>query len=710
MRLSHMLKEEIVIPVNGKYAPYFFRAEGYRNTKSDTNVGKRADGIYALFTLPEPHIYKNDLIAGSIRPLAADASDEILQNAKKITDNFTERVFATNSDHFTPDFDTAVKLGIPGLMKKIEASEAAHENEPERLEFLRAMKVTLDALRIRILKNAQKCRSLVGSEGYDKEKLEFMAKNCESIADNAPSTFPEALQLLWMLHTSFLFEGRFAMALGRIDQYLYPFYKNDIENGSLTEEMATELVENVFMKIYERRVVIGADDTVNICIGGTSPSGKSNVNGLSYVVLHAVRNCNIPGPNLSARIAQNTPDEFLDECLKVIGTGLGYPALMNDSVNLEALSRYGYAKEDVYNYTMVGCIENFITGMQPPWSDARFDTPRFFEYVFNLGKSFSGTSRGVNTGTVSTIDSMDEFMARFRFQLTLGVKEYVDAFYKRNTVYAPERMTSPFLSIFCRDCIARAKDINLGGAVYPSVHGAALMGVGTVCDSLAAIEKTVFIDRSLTMDQIREALLANFEGYEDVRQTLLDAPKYGNNDELADKYAVWFVNFFSEEFLKYKTHDGGGIYLIMAANTSNISAGALIGATPDGRRAGEPLSDAASPTYGRDTGGATTTVLSLTKPDYKKVACGTVVNQKFSPSMFADGRREKLLALIRVYFSRGGQEMQINATSPEILRRAMDHPEEYADLVVRVSGFSAYYVTLDRRVQNDILNRTQQDF
>jgi formate C-acetyltransferase len=327
-----------------------------------------------------------------------------------------------------------------------------------------------------------------------------------------------------------------------------------------------------------------------------------------------------------------------------------------------------------------------------------------------MGTSFDGTTKGVKTGSVRTIDSMDEFMNRFRAQLRLGVKEYVDLFLKRNVVYAPETMTAPFLSCFCRDCIARGLDINMGGAVYPSVHGAALMGLGTVCDSLAAIEQTVFVDRSLTLDQIREALLANFVGFEEVRATLLAAPKYGNNNDFVDKYAVDFVDFFADEFAKYKTPDGGGIYLIMAANTSNISAGARIGATPDGRLAGEPLSDAASPTYGRDTGGATTTVLSITKPDYRKVACGTVINQKFSPSMFSDGKREKLLSLIRVYFARGGQEMQINSTSPEILRDAMEHPENYGDLVVRVSGFSAYYVALRREVQTDILSRTQQDF
>ena len=202
---------------------------------------------------------------------------------------------------------------------------------------------------------------------------------------------------------------------------------------------------------------------------------------------------------------------------------------------------------------------------------------------------------------------------------------------------------------------------------------------------------------------------ADFEGYGELRQKLLEAPKYGNNDNFVDKYAVWFIDYLSSLFEKKKTRDGGGIYIAAAANVSNIYAGKIINATPDGRRRGEPLSDAASPTYGKDTRGATATVLSLTKPDYSKVACGTVVNQKYSPQMFEDGKRDKLRALVRVYFQKGGQEMQINATSTAVLKDAMEHPEKYPDLVVRVSGFSALYVTLAREVQMDILARTQQE-
>jgi formate C-acetyltransferase len=234
------------------------------------------------------------------------------------------------------------------------------------------------------------------------------------------------------------------------------------------------------------------------------------------------------------------------------------------------------------------------------------------------------------------------------------------------------------------------------------------MGVGTTCDSLAALEKVVFDDKEATLEEVAEAMRRNFEGYEDLHKKLLAAPKYGNNDPYVDKYAPWFVEYQTGLFDQYRTWDGGRIFTAMAANTANIYAGQGIGATPDGRLAGTPLSDAASPTYGRDVRGLTAAIHSLTTADYSCVACGSVVNQKFSPAAFNDENRPKLVAALKVYFLRGGQEMQINATDAKVLKDAMDHPEKYPNLVVRVSGFSAVYVTLGREVQEDILNRTQK--
>lgn len=704
---TDMLKQEMKLLPAGEFAPHYFRARGYTSDLTAPHGIRRAKGVASLFASPKPYIYQGDLIAGSLRPLWVKLTPEESETARQACVGFELRGFHHNGDHFAPDYTTFLTEGIPGILARIEAAQKAHGEEQDRVDFLASCRIALTGLRDRIAAHAEAAEALLDAEGYDGGKLTAIRDNCRALTERAPETFAEALQLVWMVHTGFVYEGRYAMALGRMDQYLYPYFVRDTEAGLLTEEDTTAMLENVFVKIYERHAFFGSDDVVNIAVGGVKADGSDATNRLSYCILRAVGNVNLPGPNLSARIASTTPDEFLDECLKVIGTGLGYPALMNDEVNIAALARYGYAIEDARNYSMVGCIENFITGMQPAWTDGRFDTPRFLEYVFNDGKGYFHPSAGIDTGSVASITSMEILMERLETQIKLGVKEYVESFNRANYRPNPENYTSPFLSLFCKDCIGRGLDINMGGAVYPSVHGAALMGVGTMCDSLAAVEQVVFTDKTATIEELAAALKANFEGYESLRETLLAAPKYGNNNDFADKYAVWFVDFLSDEFMKYKTRDGGGYYTAMAANTNNIDAGHVIGATPDGRLAGEPLSDAASPTYGRDVKGETSALLSVSKPDYTRCACGSVVNRKYAPSMFEDGKREKLIQLIRVYFERGGQEVQINATSTEVLKDAMEHPEKYPTLVVRVSGFSALYVTLSREVQEDILRRTQ---
>lgn len=703
------LRQEIGQKPEGVYAPEFFKAAGFREMRGARVSAARAQAVRHLLSDPQPYIYKNDLIAGSIRPLVIRADDRAVSEARNLCSAVGERGFLTNFDHYAPDYRKLVTVGLPGLLLELDASLRAHAGNGKKTEYLTDMKTALSGLGGMIRNYAQTADALIGADGYSDSALAAIRDHCRKLLSGAPQSFEEALQLVWLTHLSFVYEGRYAMALGRMDQYLYPLFVRDIEKGILDEERAVTLLENVFMKLYERHVILGGDDVVNICIGGQSREGKCEVNRLSFCVLDAVKNCQIPGPNLSARLPADVSDEFLDECLKSIGTGLGYPALMNDDINIAALGRHGYAPQDLYDYCMVGCIENFIPGKQPPWSDGRFDTPRYFEYLFNRGKAIRYPADGIDTGPLGDIRSMDDLMQKYEEQLRCGVKLYVENFNRENSSLDPETFTSPYLSCFCDCCIARGLDINNGGAKYKSAHGVGLMGIGTVCDSLAAIETVVFTEHAASLADIRDAMLRNFDGYETLRDRLLDAPKYGNNLPAADKYAVWFVDFFYNEFGKYRTPDGGPFYLAMAANTNNISAGSLISATPDGRKAGEPLSDAASPTYGRDIRGATSLICSVTRPDYTKVACGTVINQKYSPSMFGDGRREKLRALLRVYLRKGGQEIQINATSRAVLEDAMEHPEKYPTMVVRVSGYSAIFVTLPRAVQLDILSRTQQN-
>lgn len=317
---------------------------------------------------------------------------------------------------------------------------------------------------------------------------------------------------------------------------------------------------------------------------------------------------------------------------------------------------------------------------------------------------------GPKTGPAEKMATMQEVIEAFRQQMVYGAADYMARFRNENERYNRVSYVQPFLSCFCDDCIERGLDINDGGARYPSVHGACCMGTATVADSLAAIERIVYEEKALTLAALRDVLLADYAGHEDIRRKLLSAPKYGNNDDFVDKYAVWFIKVQEEIFSNYHTWDGGPIYVAVASNVSNIPAGEEVAATPDGRKSRSPLSDAASPMHGRDTNGPTAVLHSMAKPDYTLASCGTVLNQKYSPVMFTDSvKRQKLLSLVKVYFQKGGQEIQMNAVSREMLMDAQKRPEQYRNLVVRVSGFSAFYTSLTKEVQNDILMRTEHD-
>ena len=688
-----------------------YRARGYRAHADQENVLARAYGVASLLTDSPKRVYEHDLIAGSltglmIRPDAVDK--EALDRASALCDNYGERSFITNNDHFAPDYGTLLDVGVGGLIRRVEASRAAHAGDGDRVRFLDACEICLRAFSEYIAGYAGAASALAERTPTRADELRRVADACRAVACDPPRTFRQALQLTMLTHMAFCCEGRRAMALGRLDQYLWPFYDRDIRAGRLTETEAEDLTACALIKLGEMRLT-GGDDVVNIAVGGVTRAGADATNALSALIVRAVGACNLPGPNLSARIHPGTPDQFLDECLKVIGTGLGYPALMNDQVNMAALRRYGYDEADVRDYCMVGCIENFMPGRQPPWSDGRFNTPLYVLLALNRGVDLlTGEREGPDTGDPAAFDTMDGFLTALKAQLRYGAARYMAAFRNQNERLDQARYMSPLLSCFCRDCISRGRDINDGGAVYPSAHGVACMGIGTVADSLCAIEQLVYVSRSMTLGRMTECLRDDFIGHETERRMMLAAPKYGNDDDRADKWAVWFVSVIDELFTGYRTWDGGPVYTAIAANVQSISAGREVGATPDGRSAREPLSDAASPTYGRDKKGPTAALLSVSKPDYTRVACGTVLNQKYTPDMFrTQEMRDRLRAMIRVYFDRGGQEIQINAVSRDTLIDAMARPAEYDSLVVRVSGFSAYFTMLDRAVQMDILARTE---
>jgi formate C-acetyltransferase len=683
---------------------------GYREHYADDSLTAKAYAISKLFTGHEKYIYDSDLIAGSIYGKFSDkCSGAELAEAAKITGNYGKNYYWTNVDHFAADYETPLAIGIGGMIEKIKKSIELYKSDEKKRIFLNAALITMTGFSQMIRDYGEAARKKAEETGS--AELFEAAEICSKIAVSKPESFREALQLVWLIHLSFLYENRYAMALGRLDQYLYPFYRKDIENGVITRGRALELIECTLYKIYECNVYTGNDDVVNIAIGGITRSGGDAVNELTYIILEAVKNCAVPGPNLSARISRKNPDKFLDECLKVIGTGIGYPALMNDEVNVAALSRYGYDIEDCLDYAMVGCIENFIAGKQPPWCDSRYNSPIYLDLTLNNGvNTMTGVKTGAETGDVSqpgTFGTMEQFLDALKTQMAHGLSEHMRTFINEASRYDKVMYSQPYLSCYCRDCIGRGLDIRDGGTIYPSVHSPCCMGIGTFTDSLAAIEQLVYKDKIITLAELRDILSADFEGSEDIRGLMLKAPKYGNNDGAADKFAQWFVDTHYELYSKHRTYDGGGVYVAIASNINNIPSGKEVAATPDGRKRGMPISDASSPTHGMDKNGITALMLSCSKPDFTKSACGTVLNIKFGSNMLKDRNREKIAALMRVYFERGGQEAQINCVSKEILEDASANPENYRNLVVRVSGFSAYYTALGKDVQQDILERTE---
>ncbi len=689
-------------------------SRAYRAHYKDGVVKARGYAAAILFAEGRKHVYANDKIVGSLwgeyAPKGTFTEAE-LAHAKKITESYGQRTFVSNHNHYAPDFETPLAIGIGGMLRKIETSMEKHRDDAKKVEFLESMYIAMKGFSEMIVGYGEAAEA---DDETQKKELLKASEICKKIATEPPETFREALQLVWLIHVGFLYQRRSAPALGRLDQLLYPFYKKDVEKGTLTKEEATDLLACTLYKIHERALIPGepvshGSDVVNIALAGRTRDGKCAVNTLSYLFLDAVRAAGISGPNLSARMHKDIPEEFWDACISLIGTGIGYPALMNDDVNIPMMMRYGYSEEDSNDYAMVGCIENFPAGKQPPWSDGRYNTPKYLELTLGNGRCMqTGVQMGPETGAPETLDTMEKFMAALKEQMEYGAAEAVALFENENVRFNAERYTQPFLSCFCRDCIDRGLDINMGGAIYPAFHGFGCMGVATMADSLAAIEKVVYTDKTVTLSELCTALQKDFEGYEELRKQLLAVPKYGNNNDFVDKYAQWFVAVHEKLFEPYRTPSGGRFVALTASNVQNIGAGSLVAATPDGRKNGVPLSDAASPMYGMDKEGVTSTLLSVSKPDYT-FSFGSVVNQKFSPSTFATKEnRDKLKALFKVYFARGGQEIQINSISREILKEAMENPEKYSSLVTRVSGFSAFYTNLSRPIQEDILRRTEQ--
>jgi pyruvate formate-lyase/glycerol dehydratase family glycyl radical enzyme len=542
---------------------------------------------------------------------------------------------------------------------------------------------------------------------------------CTRVPGHAPRDFWEALQHYWFIHLGVITEVNpwDAFNPGRLDQHLNSFYTKGLDDGTLTKESAKELLQLLWIKFNNQpappKVGVTAEEsnTYNdfalINTGGVKADGSDGVNELSYLILDVIEEMRIPQPGSMVQISKRTPDSFLKRALRIIKTGFGQPSVFNTDVIIQELLRQGKRIEDARNGGASGCVETGAFGKECYILTGYFNLVKVLEIALNNGLDpRTGQKIGLETGDPTTFTSIDDVFDAFERQLNY----FVDLKIKGNNVierlYA-EHLPVPFLSLLIDDCVAKGKDYNNGGARYNTsyIQG---VGLGTIADSLTAIHYQVFDKKQITMKELLKALKANFNGYETLRQKLLNkTPKYGNDDDYADDVMKTVFEAYYKAIEGRPSTKGGTYRINLLPTTVHVYFGRVTGATADGRKALEPLSEGVSPVQGADRKGPTAVIKSVSKIDHARTG-GTLLNQKFAPELLAhEEGLDKLAHLIRTYFKLDGHHIQFNVVDAETLRDAQKHPEKYGDLLVRVAGYSDYFVNLGVELQNEIIKRTE---
>jgi formate C-acetyltransferase len=591
-----------------------------------------------------------------------------------------------------------------------------------RRDQLRAMDIVADAVIIFAERHSTLAAEMAESEGDParRDGLKLVSETCARVPARAPRSFHEALQTYWFCHLAVITElnGWDAFNPGHLDQHLQPFYERGLADGSLTRERAKELLECFFIKFNNHLAppkvgVTAAEsgtytDFANINIGGLKRDGSDGTSDVSLLILEVIDELHTLQPSQNVQVSRKMPDEFLREACRVIRKGYGYPSVFNADLVVEELVRQGKTAEDAREGGTSGCVETGAFGKEAYILTGYFNLPKVLELALNDGVDpRTGKRLGPPTGNADAFREFGELVRAFGTQLhsLLEIKLEGNDIIER--LYAKE-MPAPFLSLITSDCIAHGLDYNEGGARYNTsyIQG---VGIGTITDSLAAVRKHVFQDRTVSMADLTDALSSNFEGHERLRGLLLNqSPKWGNdNDHADDLMQVVFEAFFKAVDGRPNIR-GGEYHIDMLPTTCHIYFGSVTGATPDGRKAQAPLSEGISPVQGADRKGPTAVLKSAGKMDQVRTG-GTLLNMKFSPEALSEERDlDNLAGLIRGYFRLGGHHIQYNVVSADTLRDAQAHPEAHRDLLVRVAGYSDYFCDISRELQDEIISRTEQ--
>ncbi len=680
--------------------------------------------------------------------------------------------FYNGIGHLTVDYPKVLAVGYRGIIKEAKDARtklsAGDADFAKRSHFLDAVIMSCEAA-IAYAKRYSELAAQMAKTTSDvrrRKELEEIAAVCREVPEYGAKSFREACQSFWFVQMLLQIESSgHSISPGRFDQYMYPYYKKDLDAGKLTREEAQELMDCIWVKLNDLNKVRDAASAEgfagyslfqNLIAGGQDKYGRDATNDLSFMSVTATEHVFLPQPSFSVRVWNGTPHEFLIRAAELTRTGIGFPAYYNDEVIIPALQSRGLTLEDARDYNIIGCVEPQKAAKTDGWHDAAFfNMCRPLELVFSNGKD-KGVQIGPRTGEVETMRTYEEFENAYRAQMNYFIELLVNADNAIDVAHA-ERCPLPFQSSMVEDCIGRGKSLQEGGAIY-NFTGPQGFGIANVTDGMYAVKKLVFEDKKYTLGFFKKALDANFgqemdsqmaakltaqvaasivasgkelteEDIKTVYTTvkankasdeekkqyaafladIQSLPKFGNDEDEIDLFAREMAYTYTKPMESYKNPRGGifqaGLYPVSA----NVPLGAQTGATPDGRLAYTPIADGVSPAAGRDVKGPTASANSVSRLDHYIASNGTLFNMKFHPSAL-EGRNglESFAALVRGYFDQKGSHMQFNVVSRETLRDAQKHPEKYKSLVVRVAGYSALFTTLSKGLQEDIINRTEQ--
>lgn len=640
---------------------------------------------------------------------------------------FTEFMEQRSPGHTVLD-DKIYHKGMLDFIEVIDTTLANLDflNDPEaydKQEQLKAMRISAEALITFGQRHATEARRLAFQtrDPQRQAELEKIAEVCERVPAHKPRTFWEGLQYYWFVHLGVTTELNpwDAFNPGRLDQHLYPFYQQEVEAGTLTREQAEELLHCFWIKFNNQPAppkvgVTAAEsgtytDFAQINTGGVKPDGSDAVNEVTYLLLDVIEEMRLLQPSSSVQLSKKNPDRFMKRAARIIRTGFGQPSIFNTEVVVQEMVRQGKSLEDARNGGTSGCVETGAFGKENYCLTGYFNLPKVLEVTLHNGVDpRTGKQIGLQTGDLAAFATFDELFEAFARQVNHFINIKIRGNHVIERLYATY-LPVPFLSLLIDDCIATGKDYHAGGARYNTsyIQG---VGLGSMTDALSAIKHHVYEEQNLSMADLLAAMAANFEGHERTRLLLLNrTPRFGNDDDAADEIMrqVFEVYFAAVDG---RSNTKGGTYRInLLPTTVHVYFGSVIGAMPDGRFAGKPLSEGISPVQGADRKGPTAVIKSAAKMDHTRTG-GTLLNQKFTPQLLKDEEGlEKLVQLVRTYFKLDGHHIQFNVVDASTLRKAQATPEAYRDLIVRVAGYSDYFCDLSDALQEEIIARTEHE-